>query len=164
MDYTACAIRFHLIGRVPVSAVCAALALTRAGLDQPAAIGQLVSLTFWLLLVWWGVGIPLIRPTPRLWTAPPPGQARHAARYVFSGAMALLTACGTLTAAHFTYSGILGKSHPGLDALAACGAILWGQAVGCRALQVPSRTKGHLWLGAAVLLALAVISVIGMTA
>ncbi|MBQ8536404.1 MAG: hypothetical protein IJ461_03250 [Clostridia bacterium] len=161
-DYTAGAVCFHLLGCLPVGGVCALLTWLTARKGEPAAIGQMVSLVFGMLMAWWLAGIALIRPQPKAWAAPPPGRARHAARYVFSEAMAMLTACGAVTAAHFGYSGLLGYSHAFLDGLAVCGAIWWGQAVGCLTLQASSRDRYHLYIAFGILGALALISLIGL--
>ncbi|MBQ2700527.1 MAG: hypothetical protein IJF65_05140 [Clostridia bacterium] len=159
-DYTASAVWFHLIGCAPVGLLCALLVGLKGWGNRTVAVGQMVSLVFGLMLVWWGVGILLIRPLPRLWTAPPLGRGRHAARYVFSAAMAMLTACGTVTAIHFVYQGLLGHTHGLLDALTAWGAVLGGQAAGCLTLRTSSRNQTHLTIGLIVLGVLALISLV----
>jgi len=128
---------------------------------RTAAAGQMVSLVFGLMLLWWLAGIFLIRPLPKAWSAPQLSRGRHAARYVFSAAMAMLTACGTVTAVHFVYRSLLGYSHGLLDALTACGAVCGGQAAGCLTLRVPSRDQIHLRLALIVLGMLALISLVG---
>lgn len=161
-DYTAGAVWFHLLGCLPVGVGCGLLTWLRARGGEPAVIGQLVSLVFGMLMAWWLAGIALIRPLPRAWTAPPPGRARHAGRYVFGGAIAMLTACGALTAAHFGYVRLLGRSRAFLDALAVCGAVWWGQAAGCLALQTNSRDRRHLSIAWGILGVLTLISLVGL--
>ena len=161
-DYTAGAVWFHWIGCLPVGGLCALLAAAKGWHGRTNAVGQLVSLIFGLMLAWWLVGIVWIRPLPRAWLAPQPGRGRHAARYVFSAAAAMLTACGTITAVHFVYQSLLGYSHALLDALAAWGSVGWGQAAGCLTLRSPSRDNAH-FVGALVVLGvLLLISLIGL--
>ena len=160
MDYTAQGIQFHWVGCLPLGLLTALLVGVLAG-RQPAAIGREVSLIYGMMLIWWGIGAAKLRPLPRLWAAQLLSRGRHAARYVFSGAMALLTACGLMTATHFVYQGMLGFVNPFLDALAAWGAVLWGQAVGCGTLRAPSRSVWQLGLALVIVAALGIISLIG---
>ena len=163
MDYTAQGIQFHWVGCLPLG-LLTAMSVWALARRQPAAIGREVSLIYGIMLLWWGIGAAKLRPLPRLWVSQLLSRGRHAARYVFSAAMALLTACGLMTAVHFVYQGLLGFTNPFLDALTAWGAVLWWQAVGCGALRTPSRSGWQLGLALVIVAALGIISLTGLAA
>ncbi len=157
MDYTVRAQRWHILGAAPLAILMAlvCLALGQAGLT--ASIWRLNRWAAGFLLFWWVLGVALVRQTPYPWFSKAPQAARHATRILWGIAVAQLVCTLTMLGAHALYSGLLGRQTAWLDALVACGALLLGQAAGCRTLSVFSRPKPYLYGSVTVLMALWVL-------
>ena len=160
MDYTVRAQRWHILGTAPMAAILAAAALALGQAGNPASIWRLNRWAAGLLLVWWVLGIALVRRNPRPWSASMPRAARHATRILWSAAVAQLVSTLTMLGAHGLYGLIWGRQVFWLDALVACGALLFGQAAGVKALFTFSRPKPYLYGGTAMLCALFLLAVL----
>ena len=124
-----------------------------------AAFRLSVTLDAWLrlgidsvLVLWWLGCIALLPPTRPLWRAKQPGFSRHAAPVLCALSISL-TVCrivfALLMAAAQPHSGAAGRLF---CALAAWGALLWGQGL-CTALLPCFRGKKALGVAGAVLTA-----------
>ena len=160
MDYTVRAQRWHILGTAPMAAILAAMVLMFGQAGNPASIWRLNRWAAGLLLAWWVIGIALVRRNPRPWAASMPRAARHATRVLWSAAVTQLVSTLTMLGAHSLYGLIWGRQFYWLDALVACGALLFGQAAGVKALLRYSRPKPYLYAGAAMICALFLLSVL----